>query len=104
MAKTWFAENGFAGELENHHQGGAIGYAEREMDCPSPARARWCMTGRPSPGIPSFKERCPFDTFIVYKDKLENLSEVPGWPTIPVQAGKATISLPDILVVREEGK
>ena len=37
------------------------------------------------------------------KDRLENLNEVPGWPTLPVRIGTASVHLPDILVLPETG-
>lgn len=103
MAKTWFAENGFAGEIENHHQGGAIGYAEREWIA-IPGSREVAHDRQAFAWNPIVQGALSFDTFIVYKDKLENLNEAPGWPTLPVKAGAAVIHLPDILVLPEAGK
>ena len=99
MAKTWFAENGFAGEIENHHQGGAIGYAEREWIA-TPGSREMVHERQAFAWNPIVQGALSFDTFIVYKDKLENLNEVPGWPTLTVKA----VNLPDILVLPEDGK
>ena len=102
-AKTWFAENGFAGEIENHHQGGAIGYAEREWIA-TPGSREVVHDRQAFAWNPIVQGALSFDTFIVYKDKLENLNEAPGWPTLPVKAGTAAINLPDILVLPEDKK
>ncbi len=103
MAKTWFRENGFAGEIENHHQGGAIGYAEREWIA-TPGSNEIVHERQAFAWNPIVQGALSFDTFIVYKDRLENLNEVAGWPTLPVKAGGAAINLPDILVLPEDRK
>jgi hypothetical protein len=97
MAGKWYAENGFPGELELHHQGGAIGYAEREWIA-FPGSRELVHDHQAFAWNPIVQGALSFDTFIVCKDRLENINEVPGWPVIPVKAGAATIRLPDILV------
>jgi Xaa-Pro dipeptidase len=98
LAKTWFDVNGFPGELEQHHQGGAIGYTEREWIA-TPGSREEVHDRQAFAWNPIVQGALSFDTFIVYKDRLENLNEAPGWPTIREQAGGTVIHLPDILVV-----
>jgi antitoxin VapB len=98
MAKTWFTENGFKGEMENHHQGGAIGYAEREWIA-TPGSPEVVHDRQAFAWNPIVRGALSFDTFIVYRDRLENLNEAPGWPAIKVKAGRGEINLPDILVL-----
>ena len=99
-AKKWFAENGFAGELESHHQGGAIGYAEREWIA-TPGSHEIVHDRQAFAWNPIVQGTLSFDTFLVYKDRVENLNDVSGWPTLPIKIGTALINLPDILVLPE---
>jgi antitoxin VapB len=98
LARTWFAANGFPGELEHHHQGGAIGYAEREWIA-VPGSAELVHERQAFAWNPIVQGALSFDTFVVYKDRVENLNEVPGWPTIQATVGNTPVRLPDILEV-----
>lgn len=95
-AKTWYSELGFPGELELHHQGGAIGYAEREWVA-FPGSAETIHERQALAWNPIIQGALSFDTFIVYHDRAENLSEVTGWPSITVQIRGREARLPDIL-------
>jgi Xaa-Pro dipeptidase len=96
-AKLWFAENGFAGELEKHHQGGAIGYAEREWIA-TPGSDETLHDRQAVAWNPIVQGTLSFDTFIVFQDHVENLSEIQGWPTINLQVDGTEFRLPAILV------
>lgn len=96
-AKGWFAENGFAGELEKHHQGGAIGYAEREWIA-APGSPEVIHERQALAWNPIVQGALSFDTYIVFKDHVENLDAVPGWPVIDVEVDGVHFRLPGILV------
>ena len=97
QAPGWFAEEGFEGELELHHQGGAIGYAEREwIAFPG---SREIIHGRQAfAWNPIIQGALSFDTFVIYDDRVENISGTPDWPSIGVTVNGQKVRLPDILV------
>jgi Xaa-Pro dipeptidase len=97
LAKKLYAENGYPGEEQDHHMGGAIGYTEREWvavpGSPEVIHDRQGMAWN------AFVKGClSFDTFVVYKDHAENVSGTPDWPAIEVKAGGAVYRLPDVWV------
>lgn len=96
-ARNWFAEEGVAGELDLHHQGGAIGYAEREWIARPGAGDRVVL---PSAFAwnPIIDGALSFDTFLVFPDYVENIAEIAGWPSITARAGNHQVRLPAILV------
>jgi antitoxin VapB len=97
MARKWYAESGYPGEEQEHHMGGAIGYAEREwvayQGSPELVHERQAFAWNPF-----VKGALSFDTCIVYKDHAENISAIEDWPTIEVRAGGVAYRFPDILV------
>jgi len=97
-----FNRTGYPGEWKEHHQGGAIGYAEREWvaypgaDMPIVADQAFAW----NPTILGAKVE---DTVIFHADgTIENVTETPGWPTIPIRlwgpATGQTYNAPSILV------
>jgi len=97
MAKQWYAEQGFEGDWTRHHQGGAIGYAEREWVA-HPGSTEIVQARQAFAWNPIVRGALSFDTIIVYDDHIENLTATPGWPTIPVTVQGKTYAMPDILV------
>jgi antitoxin VapB len=97
LAKKWFAENGFEGYWENHHQGGAIGYAEREWIA-VPDSSQVVHERQAFAWNPIIKGALSFDTVIAFRDYVENITQTPDWPTIPVAIGSKTYAMPDVLV------
>jgi len=97
IAKKWYAENGYPGEEQEHHMGGAIGYAEREW-LAFPGSQEVVHERQAFAWNPFVKGALSFDTFIVYKDHAENITGIENWPVIEVTAGGALYRLPDILV------
>jgi Xaa-Pro dipeptidase len=95
--KAWYAEAGYPGEWEKHHQGGAIGYDDREYVI--------------YPGIrESVQERQPFawnptitgakveDTFVAFSDHAEVVTRVKDWPMIRITLAGKSYDQPAILV------
>ena len=97
QAAGWFAEEGFEGELELHHQGGAIGYAEREW-VGFPGSHETIHDRQAFAWNPIIQGALSFDTFVIYKDRVENVSGTPDWPSIAVTVNGQKLLLPDILV------
>ncbi len=108
VLKRAYAEQGFPGEEEKHHQGGTIGYRGREYKADSnskeilyaPQAVAW------NPSITGTKSE---DTYLITRaggagdgvqdGGLECLtSGDDSWPTIQVEAGGRSFVRPDILV------
>jgi len=96
-AAGWFAGEGFEGELELHHQGGAIGYAEREW-VGFPGSQEVIHDRQAFAWNPIIQGALSFDTFVIYNDRVENISGTADWPAISVKVNGQQILLPDILV------
>ena len=97
MAKVWFQDEGFPGDWQQHHQGGAIGYAEREWlafpGSPDVIHDRQAFAWNPI-----IHGALSFDTILVDHDHVENLTRTPDWPTTPIMIEGATYLMPAILV------
>jgi antitoxin VapB len=100
QAKERYAANGFPGEMELHHQGGAIGYAEREWVA-YPGSNEVVHDRQAFAWNPIIQGALSFDTFILNGGQLENIGFVEGWPTIHIDVNGQDVQLPDILA-REE--
>ncbi|ACL70810.1 M24 family metallopeptidase [Halothermothrix orenii] len=92
-----YENEGYPGEWQYHHQGGATGYETRdyiatpdleEVVCPNQAFA-W------NPSIKGVKSE---DTILVTEEGFEILTEDPDWPGIEVQYQGQKIKRPGILV------
>jgi antitoxin VapB len=93
-AVTAYAAQGFPGEWQKHHQGGAAGYEPREY-LALPASADRVSIGQAyawNPSITGYKSE---DTILVGDDHNQILTEIPGWPVTVVDG----IARPEILVV-----
>ena len=81
-----YADAGFPGEEQKHHQGGAIGYRAREwvahprsQEVVQPRQAfAW------NPTVTGTKIE---DTALVIGDRVEMITSTPGWPAIELGAG-----------------
>jgi Xaa-Pro dipeptidase len=96
-AKTWFAGAGFPGLWQDHHQGGAIGYAEREW-LAVPGSKEVIHDHQAFAWNPIIRGALSFDTIIVYPDHVENITQIPDWPTVPVEVDGVKYPMPDILI------
>jgi Xaa-Pro dipeptidase len=98
QVRGWYAERGYPEGHKTIHFGGGIGYAERE----------WVATETGTEAIranqalawnPFARAALSFDTILVHPDgTTEKLTELPGWPTIPVTVEGRTYRMPGILV------
>ena len=89
---------GYDDEWENHHQGGALGYASREWVATPDhdARVHLPMAFGWNPTVEGAKTE---DTILATEDGVEVLSTTGEFPTISAEAVgfDATLTLPDIL-------
>jgi antitoxin VapB len=96
-AKTWFTQAGFPGLWQDHHQGGAIGYAEREW-LAAPGSKEVIHDHQAFAWNPIIRGALSFDTILVYPDHIENITGTEDWPTVPIEIEGRTYPMPDILI------
>ena len=91
-----YAATGYANEWQLHHQGGVAGYEPREFiatpslqeEVVAPQAYAW------NPSITGVKSE---DTVLVGENGVEVLTEMPGWPTIPVTVDGVLYERPAVL-------
>jgi len=92
-----YGKAGFSSEWKQHHQGGAIGYFEREfLACPESGET--VVEGMALAWNPTIRGVKVEDTVLVGRDGVEILTPTPDWPMIRVEAGGKTFERPGILV------
>jgi Xaa-Pro dipeptidase len=96
-AKDWFKQAGFPGYWQDHHQGGAIGYAERDW-LATPGSKEAIHDHQAFAWNPIVRGALSFDTIIVYSDHIENITRTDDWPAVPIKIDGVTYMMPDILV------
>jgi antitoxin VapB len=97
MAKKWFAENGFPGHWQDHHQGGAIGYEEREWIA-VPGSKEVIHDHQAFAWNPIVEGTLSFDTIIAYKNHIENITATKDWPANSVKINGKLYQMPGILI------
>lgn len=97
LAKKWYADEGFEGDWQAHHQGGAIGYAEREWIA-VPGSKEPILNHQAFAWNPIIRGTLSFDTILVYKEHVENLTHTSDWPSVPIVIDGKTYQMPDILI------
>jgi Xaa-Pro dipeptidase len=97
-AKGWYAELGYPGEWEFHHQGGPCGYGERDYLLSSGSHET-VVDHQAFALNPTVQGAKAEDTVIVFEDHVENITETPDWPAIPVKVNGVTYNSPDVLIV-----
>jgi Xaa-Pro aminopeptidase len=97
LAKKWYADEGFEGDWQAHHQGGAIGYAEREWIA-VPGSKESILDHQAFAWNPIIRGTLSFDTILVYKEHVENLTHTSDWPSVPIVIDGKTYQMPDILI------
>lgn len=95
MTQT-YAESGFPEEWRLHHQGGAIGYAEREWVA-LPQGAQRVGERQAFVWNPTVQGTKVEDTVLVTKNGFENLTLTEGWPTVTTMVDGKAIRSPAIL-------
>jgi antitoxin VapB len=93
-----YAAEGFPGEWQHHHQGGATGYATRDWfgtpDGTAVVKPPQAFAWNPS--IAGTKIE---DTVLLTEQGLEVITATGAWPTLTVQADGVTYERPDILAL-----
>lgn len=92
-----YAEAGFPGEWQHHHQGGPAGYEPREVIA-TPSAPHAVHIGQVYAWNPSITGVKSEDTILVGEQENEVLTAIPDWPMIPVEIGGKLLPRPAILV------
>jgi len=96
-AKTWYAEAGYPDEWMKHHQGGAIGYDDRDYVI-YPGIQEVVQDRQAFAWNPTITGAKIEDTIIAFKDRIEVVTRADEWPIIKVELGGKTYDQPSILV------
>lgn len=97
IASEAYAEKGFAGEINLHHQGGAAGYKTREWVA-HPASRETVKSNQAFAWNPSITGTKAEETCLLNENgEIENLTNSPGFPNISVQIGGREFVSPGIL-------
>lgn len=93
-----YAEEGFPGEWELHHQGGLTGYAGREIFA-TPSAEHRLQAGQALAWNPSITRVKSEDTVLVSEGGFEVLTLGETWPQRKVEVGSGMVERPALLVV-----
>jgi antitoxin VapB len=80
-AQRAYAAEGYPGEEQMHHQGGATGYWEREWIA-RPGASERILTRQAVAWNPSLQGAKVEDTVLLHEDKLETLTSTPSLPLV----------------------
>lgn len=97
QCKKWYDEAGFPGEWEKHHQGGAIGYDDRDYVI-YPGIDETVLDNQAFAWNPTITGAKVEDTFIVFKDHFEVITKSEGWPMITVEINGKKYEQPGVLI------
>ncbi len=95
--KKWYAEAGYEGEWENHHQGGAIGYNDREYVI-YPGIDKVVHLNQAFAWNPTITGAKVEETILVHQDGIEVMTRAQDWPMINVVLDGKTYPQPGILI------
>ncbi len=95
--KKWYAGVGFEGEWEKHHQGGAIGYNDREYVI-YPGINKVVHNNQAFAWNPTITGAKVEETILVHPDSTEVLTKAKDWPMINVELEGKIYPQPGILI------
>jgi Xaa-Pro dipeptidase len=96
-AADTYASLGHPGEEQNHHQGGATGYGEREW-LATPAGTERVVNRQGFAWNPSVAGGKIEDTVLLRDGEVELLTATPDLPVVPTRAGNLTIQSAGVLI------
>jgi Xaa-Pro aminopeptidase len=96
LAAQTYAEEGYEGEEQLHHQGGATGYRTRDW-LAHPASTEQVQLNQAFAWNPSITGTKVEETCIVFADGVEVLTRTPDWPQLPVLIEGQEHLSPDVL-------
>lgn len=98
VAADAYAEEGFPGEEEKHHQGGAAGYRTRDWVA-HPASGETVQAQQAFAWNPTVTGSKAEETCIASAEGVEVITKSPDWPQIAVRVGGREYLSPDVLPV-----
>lgn len=98
VAARAYAEEGFPGEEQLHHQGGAIGYRTREWVA-HPHNAEQVQPPQAFAWNPSITGTKVEETVIAFDGHCEVITASPGWPSLSVEVEGVRYELPGVLTL-----
>jgi Xaa-Pro dipeptidase len=101
--KGWYTEAGYEGEWKKHHQGGAIGYDDREYVI-YPGVDNIIMNNQPFAWNPTITGVKIENTIIASHSGSEVITVSDGWPVIMVEHGGRIYSQPSVLLMDDTGR
>jgi Xaa-Pro dipeptidase len=101
--KDWYAGTGFPDEWKKHHQGGAIGYDDREYVI-YPGVDYVIQNNQPFAWNPTITGAKIEDTMIAFENGNEVVTTSEGWPMIIVELKGKKYPQPAILIKDKNGK
>ncbi len=96
VAATGYKGEGFPGEEQLHHQGGAAGYRTRDWVA-HPDSVDEVQSNQAFAWNPSITGTKVEETIIAFEDHIELITTSPGWPSIPVEVDERAYAFPDVL-------
>ncbi len=96
IAAAAYAEKGFAGEINLHHQGGATGYKTRDWII-HPKSNETVFPHQAFAWNPSVTGTKTEETALVLEDKIEIITATPDFPQIPVEINGRKYLSPQVL-------
>jgi Xaa-Pro aminopeptidase len=97
-ATAAYAQAGFPGEWQLHHQGGPASYEPREI-LATPGSTHIVAVGQAYAWNPSITGTKSEDTILVGEKDNEVLTTISGWPSLSVTIGGQTMARPAILQI-----
>ena len=98
VAQAAYAKQGFPGEEQFHHQGGATGYWEREWVATS-AGTETVVNSQAFAWNPSIRGGKTEDTVLLRDGVIENLTPTPELPLLAANVEGSTYAAAGVLVV-----
>lgn len=95
--KKWYADAGYPDEWQKHHQGGAIGYDDREYVI-YPGVAEIVQEGQAFAWNPTITGAKVENTIIAFKTGTEVITASDNWPMITVEVNGKKYEEPGILI------
>lgn len=96
VAQSAYAEAGFPGEEQMHHQGGAAGYAEREW-LARPGGTEVVQDMQAFAWNPSIQGGKVEDTTLLEDGQMQTVTITPQLPVVPIECGGRTYATPGVL-------
>jgi Xaa-Pro aminopeptidase len=100
LASAAYADESQPGAIDEHHQGGPIGYLSREV-LATPQNDWRIAPGQAFAWNPSLRGAKSEDTILLTQEGVEVMSAVSGWPTWRVETPNGVFERPAILQLAE---